>query len=222
MRSDYTHITVVLDRSGSMEAIRSDTIGGFNSFLAAQKAEPGFATLTLVQFDTQDAYEVIQDFKNIQEVPELTRETFVPRAGTPLYDAMGKAINDLEHKLASMPEATRPQRVIVAFVTDGQENSSREFSKSMVQKMIKEKQEKSDWQFVFLSADLDAMEEALSTGVAAASSLLFDKTAQGIASAWAALSCSTRLFRADQASDVSFTDEDRSSQQIEKKKKNRH
>ena len=100
MRSDYTHITVILDRSGSMEAIRNDTIGGFNSFLAAQKAETGFATLTLVQFDTQNAYEVIQDFRNIKEVPELTRTTFVPRAGTPLYDAMGKGINDLEHKLA--------------------------------------------------------------------------------------------------------------------------
>ena len=217
MRSDCTHITVVLDRSGSMEAIRSDTIGGFNSFLAAQKSEPGFATMTLIQFDTQNAYEVIQDFKNIQEVPELTRKTFVPRAGTPLYDAMGKAINDLEHKIANMPEATRPQRVVVAFVTDGQENSSREFSKAMVQKMIEEKQTKLDWQFVFLSADLDAMDEALSTGVSQASAMLFDKTAAGIAGAWGALACSTSLYRANKASDVRFTDADRSSQEIEKK-----
>ncbi|HAE39969.1 MAG TPA: VWA domain-containing protein [Candidatus Riflebacteria bacterium] len=222
MRSDYTHITVILDRSGSMESIRNDTIGGFNSFLTAQKAESDFATLTLVQFDTQDAYEVIQDFRNIQEVPELTRQTFVPRAGTPLYDSMGKAINDLEQKLATMPEATRPQRVIVAFVTDGQENSSCEFSKSTVQKMIKEKQEKSDWQFVFLSADLAAMDEALAAGVAATSAMLFDKTSRGIAGAWGALSSSIGLYRSNKVSDVTFTEKDRAGQEIEKNKKNRH
>lgn len=218
MRNDYTHITVILDRSGSMESIRNDTIGGFNAFLAQQKAEPGFATLTLVQFDTQDAYEVIHDFKNVKDVAGLSRESFVPRSGTPLYDAMGKGINDLEQKLAAMPEATRPQRVIVAFVTDGQENSSREFSKAMVQKMIKDKQETANWQFVFLSADLDAMDEALATGVAAGSAMLFDKTAAGIANAWSALSCSTANYRANKTSEVSFTDEDRAKQQIEKKK----
>src|ERR1035438_2609360 len=104
MKQDYTHITVILDRTGSMESIRDDTIGGFNTFLEQQKAEPGMATLTLVQFDTQDPYEVIHRFKRIQEVPALTRETFVPRASTPLLDALGRGINDLEAGIGQLKE----------------------------------------------------------------------------------------------------------------------
>lgn len=79
-----------------MEPIRDDTIGGFNSFLEQQKGSEGFITMTLAQFDSQDPYELIYDFKNIDEVQPLTRKTFVPRSSTPLYDAMGKAIIDLD------------------------------------------------------------------------------------------------------------------------------
>ena len=93
---DYTHIAVILDRTGSMESIRDDTIGGFNAFLNEQKQQPSKATLTLVQFDSQDPYEVIHQVKTIKEVPELTKETYVPRATTPLLDAIGRGINDLE------------------------------------------------------------------------------------------------------------------------------
>jgi hypothetical protein len=79
MHDGYTHIAVILDRTGSMESIRDDTIGGFNAFLSQQKAEPGLATLTLVQFDSQDPYEVIHQYMLLGKVPDLTRETFVPR-----------------------------------------------------------------------------------------------------------------------------------------------
>src|ERR1043165_4100560 len=99
MKSDYTHLAVILDRTGSMESIRDDTIGGFNAFLNAQKDAPGQATLTLAQFDSQDPYEIVHHFKPLGEVPELTRETFVPRASTPLLDAIGRGINDLEKSL---------------------------------------------------------------------------------------------------------------------------
>ncbi len=73
MRRDYTHISVILDRTGSMESIRDDTIGGFNAFLKQQQAEPGYATMTLVQFDSQDPYEVLQRLQVLSNVPELTR-----------------------------------------------------------------------------------------------------------------------------------------------------
>src|SRR6185436_3857887 len=99
MKNDYTHISIILDRSGSMASIRDDTIGGLNSFLRDQKGQPGTATLTLVQFDTQDPYEVIQHFTPIDEVPQLTRESFVPRGGTPLLDALGRGVNDLDETL---------------------------------------------------------------------------------------------------------------------------
>lgn len=143
MKEDCTHITVILDRTGSMESIRDDTIGGFNTFLKYQKAEPGTASLTLVQFDTQDPYEVIHHFKPIGQVPELNRETYVPRASTPLLDAIGRAINDLEQSLAKLKEEDQPSKVAVVIVTDGKENSGREFRKDQIEKMVKEKTEKS-------------------------------------------------------------------------------
>src|SRR4030095_16541051 len=107
MKDGYTHISVILDRTGSMESIRDDTIGGFNAFLNARKAEPGSATLTLVQFDSQDPYEIVHQFKPLADVPELTRQTFVPRANTPLLDAIGRGVNDLEKNLADMAEADK-------------------------------------------------------------------------------------------------------------------
>jgi Mg-chelatase subunit ChlD len=117
-----------------MESIRDDTIGGFNAFLGEQKVESGTATLTLVQFDSQDPYEVIHRFKKIEEIPELTRETYVPRATTPLLDALGRGINDLEESLSKLEEADRPSKIIMAVVTDGQENASVEFTKDHQEK----------------------------------------------------------------------------------------
>ncbi|HLO29381.1 MAG TPA: vWA domain-containing protein [Anaerolineales bacterium] len=219
MKDNYTHIAVILDRTGSMESIRDDTIGGFNAFLNAQKAESSSATLTLVQFDSQDPYEVIHQFKPLQEVPELTRETFVPRATTPLLDAIGRGINDLEKGLADLAEEDRPARVVMVIITDGQENASREFRKDQIEKMIKEKQEKSDWQFVFLSADLAAIGDALAAGMPAARTLAHDKDSRGVSAAWASLSRSVAAYRAGQQEDVSFTEEDRTEQNIEKKRK---
>jgi hypothetical protein len=219
MKNDSTHIAVILDRTGSMETIRDDTIGGFNAFLNAQKAAPELATLTLVQFDSQDPYEVVHHFKPLADVPELTRETFVPRANTPLLDAIGRGINDLEKSLADITEPERPSRVVMVLITDGQENASREFRKDQIEKMIKEKQEKAAWQFVFLSADLDAIGDALASGVRAASTLAHDKDSHGVGAAWAALSRSVSDYRSGNKEDVSFSDEDRSEQKIEKKRK---
>ena len=219
MKDDYTHIAVILDRTGSMEAIRDDTIGGFNAFLNAQKAEPGLATLTLVQFDSQDPYEIVHRFKPLAEVPALTRQTFVPRANTPLLDAMGRGINDLEKSLADLAENERPARVVMVIITDGQENASREFRKGQVEKMIREKQETSAWQFVFLSADLAAIGDALQSGIRPGSTLAHDKDGHSTAAAWASLSRSISDYRAGHKEDVSFTEEDRAKQEIEKKRK---
>ena len=117
--TNHAHITVVLDRTGSMQDIRDDVIGGFNGFLAAQQAEPIPATLTLVQFDSQDPYEVLHAARPIAQVPPLTAETYVPRASTPLYDAIGRGILDLEATVARLPEAERPAKVVFVIVTDG-------------------------------------------------------------------------------------------------------
>ena len=219
MKNDYTHIAVILDRTGSMESIREDTIGGFNAFVNQQKAEPGVATLTLVQFDSQDPYEIVHNFKPVGAVPALTRETFVPRASTPLLDAMGRGINDLEKSLAEIQEEEKPSRVVMVIITDGQENASHEFRKDQIAKMIKEKQEQSAWQFVFLSADLAAIGDALASGIRANSSIRFSPSAQGTAAAWASASARVADYRADRSKDVSFTAEDRAQQESEEKRK---
>jgi hypothetical protein len=195
MKSDYTHISIILDRTGSMSSIRDDTIGGFNTFLNDQKKQPGFATMTLVQFDTADPYEIIHKFKPIQEVPELTHETYVPRASTPLLDAMGRGINDIEKCIADIKEEDRPSKVVIVVITDGQENSSREFVKDQIVKMVKEKTEKDNWQFVFLSADLDAFMDAGVMGIMDHKRRIFAKDKMGSQQAWSGLSAGMSSYR---------------------------
>jgi hypothetical protein len=178
-----------------MSSIRDDTIGGFNTFLKDQKKQPGIATLTLVQFDTVDPYEIIHQFKPIQEVPELTHETYVPRASTPLLDAMGRGIHDIEKSLADIKEEDRPSKVVVVVITDGQENSSREFKKDQIIKMVKEKTEKENWQFVFLSADLDAFMDAGAMGIMDQRRMMYAKDKRGSQRAWSGLSVSMSTYR---------------------------
>jgi hypothetical protein len=209
MRQDYTHMTVILDRTGSMESIRDDTIGGFTTFLKKQKKEPGTATLTLVQFDSQDPYELIHRFKPIGEVPELNRETYVPRASTPLLDALGRGINDLEKSLSELKEEDCPSKVVLVVVTDGQENSSREFRKDQIEKMVKEKTEKNSWQFVFLSADLAALGDAQAVGIHADAMLLFAKNNKGSADAWTSLSVRISDYRSSRKQNIGFEQGDR-------------
>ena len=194
-----------------MEEIRDDTIGGFNAFLAAQQAVAEEATLTLVQFDSQDPYEVVHRFRALATVPPLTRETYVPRASTPLLDALGRGINDLEAGLAEMPAAQRPERVVMVIVTDGQENASREFTRDQVVKMIAAKQAQG-WQFVFLSADLDAVQDAVASGVRVTQAMAFRKDAAGTRDAFASASANLASYRRKEKGDVSFEDEDRNKQ----------
>lgn len=220
MKDTYTHISVILDRSGSMQEIREDVIGGFNAFLKEQQRAEGLATLSLVQFDTQNPYEVIHSFTLIQAVPELTRETYVPRASTPLLDAMGRGINDLEKQLASMKEGDRPAHVVMVFITDGQENSSREFRKEQIAQMIAHKQEHDRWQFVFLSADLAAVDDAMRHyAVPASHAMAFDKTGAGSRQAFASVSSNVAGMRRGAKQDMAFTEEDRSKQESERRRK---
>ncbi len=219
MNETYTHITMILDRTGSMQSIRHDTIGGFNTFLQGQKAAPGTATLTLVQFDSQDPYEVIHNFVPIALAAELTPETFVPRASTPLLDTLGRGILDLERSLALLAPEQRPGHVVFVVITDGEENASYEFTRDQVKTMIHEKQEADGWDFVFLSADLEAVAEAVHIGVAPLCCLAFDKDAQGTGNAFASLAdCLMKKRRSSIGTRMQFADADRAKQQNEKRR----
>lgn len=193
-QGDRTHICMILDRTGSMESIKQDTIGGFNSYIAAQKSLPTPATFTLVQFDSQDPFEVIHKFTDIQMVADLTGQTYMPRASTPLYDAVGRGINDLKAGLGALPEALRPKKIVMVIVTDGQENASREFTGAQVRKMIAEAKE-AGWQFVFLSADESAISDSSSLNIDASNAAFFKKSTAGANEMWERVANRSVAFR---------------------------
>ena len=206
-----SHITLILDRTGSMDAIRQDVIGGFNSFLSKQQAHADPATFTLVQFDSQDAYEVLHRASPISHVQPLTEATYVPRASTPLYDAMGRGILDLEVHLAKMEDAKRPDRVMFVVVTDGEENASSDFDRARVSRLIAAKK-KLGWQFVFLSADLASFADAVHLGVEDSARLYFKKSKEGNDAAWASASEKIVEYRSGRAAGVAFDEHDRAAQ----------
>ena len=151
-----------------MESIKSDAEGGINTFIDSQKSEPGEALLTLVQFDTE--YEFIHKGVAIGSVPKFK---LVPRGSTALLDAVGRAINVTGARLAAMEESKRPGLVVFVIVTDGAENSSKEFTREKIREMIEHQQSVYKWQFTFLAANQDAFAEAASMGIAPAGTANF-------------------------------------------------
>ena len=133
-----TDITIILDRSGSMMATRDAAIEGFNALITDQKKLDGECRVSLCHFDDHfnDADMPSYLLKPIAEVPLLTPGTYLPRGYTALHDAMGRTINEIGARLSALPEADRPENVIVVVVTDGQENASREFSAEKIRKMV--------------------------------------------------------------------------------------
>lgn len=171
---NLTHVVAIVDRSGSMQTIRDDTIGGFNAFIDKQRTQPGDSTVSLYQFD--DHYEVVYTGQPIAQVPGLVLE---PRGSTALLDAVGRTITSTRSHLASLPEAERPGTVVVVIMTDGMENASREYTFEAIRQLI-EAQEKADgWTFLFMGADQDAIKTGASLGVASARSISYSRAKTG-------------------------------------------
>jgi Mg-chelatase subunit ChlD len=182
------HLHFVLDRSGSMDAIRDDVIGGFNSFVAEQAAQPGECLMTLVQFDNQEPYEVLFDARHVLDIPPLTPGTFQPRGATPLYDAMGRAIANATIRAEQRAAGGEPDEDIV-FVTftDGLENASREYDRDKVFAAVKKREERG-WTFVFLGANQDSYAAGRELGYDPRSTQNFAATPDGTRRAFASLS----------------------------------
>ena len=184
MKKDHTHITVILDRSGSMVRILDATIHGFNTFLDKQKNMPGHATLSLAQFDSIEPYKLTQRFTAIEDVPYLSRKTFEPRAQTPLYDAIGMGILDTEISIGEDGEDKKPEKVMMVIITDGMENSSLDFSLDKVKEMIGEKKAKLNWEFLFLSSDLNAINDAVNFGIEQNNTVHYCMSERGVDASW--------------------------------------
>lgn len=156
---DRTLLVFLLDRSGSMQSIKSDVEGGFAAFIAEQRRAPGDCAATLAQFDTH--YDLVYRGLPVNDVPPLDLQ---PRGGTALLDSMGKLITDTAAQLDASPEAERPGTVIVAIMTDGQENSSQEWTHPAIKSLV-EQQTKNGWEFLYMGADQDAIEVGARLGV---------------------------------------------------------
>ena len=177
MNTNLTEIIFLLDRSGSMGGLETDTIGGFNAFVEKQSKLEGRAVVTAVLFD--DRYQIL--WNGIEaEKAKLTSKDYYVRGSTALLDAVGKAILDVGYRLSMMEESLRPDKVIFVITTDGMENASREFTYEKVKDLIKHQQEKYNWEFIFLGANIDAAHEADSIGICRENAYSFKATKAGV------------------------------------------
>lgn len=163
MRKGLTELVFLLDRSGSMGGLEADTIGGFNSLLEKQKREEGEAYISVVLFDHER--EVIYDRASVRKAEPMTRDQYYVRGTTALLDAIGEAIHHIGNVHKYAREEDRPEKTLFVITTDGFENSSRHYSSQKVKSMIERQKEKYGWEFLFLGANIDAVETARNFGI---------------------------------------------------------
>ncbi|MBF6332773.1 vWA domain-containing protein [Nocardia transvalensis] len=202
--SDLTLIAVLLDRSGSMQSIKSDTEGGFAAFLEQQREVPKRIEVTLAQFDTE--YELVYANRPIAEVPPLNLQ---PRGMTALYDAVGRLVTDIGSELAARPENARPGTVIVVVLTDGHENSSREWTHSAVKSLITQQQDVYSWNFLFLGANMDAVAIGSEMGFDPRQSITYAAAPGGVRGVFRAAAGNAARMQTRASGPIGFTDDER-------------
>ena len=178
MNHQLTEIICVIDKSGSMNVLRSEAISGFNYFLSSQQKNTGIAKMTLVFFD--DSYEVVYDGTCIDSVKSICNETYVPEGATALLDAIAITIDNVGKRLSETNEEMKPKKVIFAILTDGEENSSQRFSYQQVSDKIRHQKEVYKWDFIFLAANQDAIASASRISISSENAFNFDATGDGI------------------------------------------
>ena len=176
--AEPVQIICILDRSGSMSNLAEDTIGGYNTFLAKQKENPAAAEVTTVLFD--DKYELISDAVNLQEIEELTSETYYARGTTALLDAVGRTINSTLGRFEKENICPEKRRVLVMIMTDGLENASHEYSRAAVKSLIEETTKNYNWNYIFMGANMDSVSEASKIGISARNAKNFSADSEGI------------------------------------------
>ena len=179
MKKGLTELVFILDRSGSMAGLESDTIGGYNEVLRRHKEEEGEALVSTVLFD--DRMEVLHDRVPVKDVQPITSKEYYVRGCTALLDAVGAAIRHIAdvHKIAGKENV--PEKTIFVITTDGMENASRNYTYNKVRKMIERRKEKHGWEFLFLGANIDAVAEAGRLGIGAERAVRFHNDSAGVA-----------------------------------------
>lgn len=212
MKKGLTHIIFVVDRSGSMFSIAGDMIGGYNEFIKKQKELPDKCIVSFYQFD--DVYETVFERENLQDVKDLTAETYQPRGSTALYDAMIRTIDSYGQYLANLKEEERPERILFITITDGFENASENRDVAAVRERVKHQKEKYDWDFIFLGSNIDAWDTSGTIGVAASATLQFANSKGSVSNAFNSLADGTSAYRACSAKmNYAFTAQDYADQE---------
>ncbi len=192
MNKDLTEIVFILDRSGSMSDLVSDTIGGFNTFVEEQKSKSGEAKLTTVLFDNN--YQILHDGLNISDVNKLTTKEYFARGSTALLDAVGKTINNVGNRIDQLKKKNQP-KVIFVITTDGQENASTEYNQSDIKKLIESRTKNNKWEFLFLGANIDSFSVANGIGISFANTSNYSGNSIGTRSVYSTLTSTVDTFR---------------------------
>ncbi|WP_339254356.1 vWA domain-containing protein [Sporosarcina sp. FSL W8-0480] len=194
MKECKTELVFILDRSGSMSGLESDTIGGFNGMLDKQKKVEGEARVTTVLFD--DEYEVLHDGMDLQAIQPMTSKEYYVRGMTALLDAIGKTILLVSHAQEKMAEEKRAGNVLFVITTDGLENASCEFTVDKIREMIDFHKGKQGWEFIFLGANIDAVATASQFGISRDRATNFHADGDGTELNYTVISETISLFRA--------------------------
>jgi uncharacterized protein YegL len=194
MRKDLTELIFILDKSGSMSGLESDTIGSFNAMLDKQKEADGHALVTTVLFS--DSFVLLHDRIDIRGVAPISARDYCVGGCTALLDAIGLTIRKVGNAHKHTAEDQRPGRVAIIITTDGLENASREFSYAKIRQMVQHQQEKYNWEFIFLGANIDAIGAAAQVGIRADRAVDFVADSKGVNLNYQCLSDSLEELRA--------------------------
>ncbi len=195
MKKGLTELVMILDKSGSMAGLETDTIGGYNAMLEKQKALDGECRITTVLFD--NSYTLLHDRSNLQAVSPITREEYQAGGTTALLDAIGRSIRKIETAQQHIQEDYRAEKVIFVIITDGAENASRLYSQAGIRQMIEHKKARCGWEFIFLGANMDAAEMAEGYGIQADRAQTYHADSRGIGLNFKAVGCAVASFRQD-------------------------
>lgn len=176
--AEPVQIICILDRSGSMQKLVGDVIGGYNSFLAEQRKEPGAAEVTTVLFDNQ--YEIVAKSVDLQEAPEMTSSTYYARGTTALLDAIGRTIMETVGQMEKDGVCPMKRRVVCMIMTDGLENDSHEYDKATVKALIEKTTNDYHWNYLFMGANIDSVAEAAAIGIRADCAMNYSHDGEGV------------------------------------------